>query len=82
MKYERLENWHVFWNSSNKFSKLDMDGGYMGNKYPLYVILNVQLLKKGASYWRHGNTPIPDHMKYNTQCYDDTTIQHFMGGDS
>ena len=37
--------------------------------------------KKRYSYWRHGNTPLPEKMKHNTQCCDDPTIQHFMWGD-
>ena len=36
--------------------------------------------KKGALYWRHGNISLLDHMNYNTQCWDDPTIQHFMWG--
>ena len=39
-------------------------------------------LKKGSSYWRHGNTPIPGHNKYNSQGYNDPTIQNFMWWDS
>ena len=54
-----------------------MNGGYTGNKYPLYVSLSGQLI-----YWRHDNNIIPEHMKYNTQFWNDTTIQTFMWGDS
>ena len=34
------------------------------------------------SYWRHGNNPLPKQKKYNTQCCNDLTIQHFLWGDS
>ena len=38
--------------------------------------------KKGASYWRHGNTVLPDNKKYNTQLQDDPNKQHFVWGNS
>ena len=33
-------------------------------------------------YWRHGNTPLLEKIKYNTQQGDDPTIQNFMWGES
>ena len=39
-----------------------------------------KLKERRASYWRHGNTPLPGKMKYNTQFCDYPTIQHFMWG--
>ena len=35
-----------------------------------------------SPYWRQDNNPLPEHMNYNNQFCDDTTIQHFMWGDS
>ena len=60
-----LKNWHVSWIRRNKFSRLDLDYGYTGNKYNFYVSLYGKL-KKGASYLRHGNTTLPEHTNYNT----------------
>ena len=45
MECKRLKNWHVFWNNRKKFSTLDLDGGYIGNRYTLYIFLYVQLKK-------------------------------------
>ena len=70
----------IFWNRRNKFSRLKLDGGYTGNRYIWWVSLSGKLLKK-ISYCRHGNTPLPEKRKYNSQCCDDPTIQHFMWGD-
>ena len=67
MKCTRLKNWHVCWNRLNKLPMLDLDGDYTGNRYPLCSILSDQLFKRGASYWRHENTPLPENRKYNTQ---------------
>ena len=33
----------------------------------LFVLAFPENLKIGSSYWIHGNTPIPEHMKYDTQ---------------
>ena len=50
---------------------------------PFWVILlGGKELKRRASYWRHGNTPLPEKINYNTQCCDGPTFQHFMWGDS
>ena len=49
MEYVRLKNWHVFWNKIKKFSRLDINGGYTGNRYPIYVRLSVRQ-KKVDSY--------------------------------
>ena len=38
--------------------------------------------KKIASYWRNGNTPLPEQRKYNTQCWYDPNIQNFIEGSS
>ena len=35
------------------------------------------LKKERASYLSHGDTTLSDQSKYNTQCYNDPTIQHF-----
>ena len=53
-----------------KFSRLDFDSGYTGNRYLLWVSLHGKLKGggMGASYWIHGNTYLPENTKYNTQC--------------
>ena len=57
----------------NEFLGLDLDGVYMGKIYTLFVIIPSQFLFKGALYCRHGNTPIPEHMNYDTQlCFNST----------
>ena len=48
-----------------------MDGGYMGNTYHLCIRLPVQL-KKGTLYWRHVENPLPEHMKCDTQLWDES----------
>ena len=45
MEYARLNNWHVRWNMRKKFSRLDHNGGYKGNRNPLYIRLSGQLKK-------------------------------------
>ena len=83
MERARLKNWYFCWNRRNEFSRLELDGGYTGNRYPLWVRLLGKLKKiERASYWRHGNTTIPDQRNYNIQCCNDTTIRYFMWGDS
>ena len=72
-----MKHWHACWIREKNFPSLDLDDGNMGNRCHLYVSLSGQH-KKGASYWRHDSTPLFDHMKYNTQCWDDPTIQHVM----
>ena len=66
----RLQNWHVYWNMRNKLSRLDLDGGYTGNIYLLYVRIFGQLYLKngGLTYWRHGNTTTPEKMRYLKKC--------------
>ena len=32
-----------------------------------WVSLLEKLKKRRASYWRHGNNPLPEQMKYNTK---------------
>ena len=69
MECAKLTEWHVCCKIINKFSRLDLDGRYTGNIYPLYVILSSQFYSKmGALYWSHGNTPFDDKIKYNIQC--------------
>ena len=63
-------------------SMLDLNSGFTGNRYPLYVRLSGQFKKGGDSSWRHWNTTIPNNMNYNTQRYYDPSIQYFMWGDS
>ena len=46
MECTKLTNWHVCWKRINIFSRLDLDGGYTVNIYPLYVRVSYQL-KKG-----------------------------------
>ena len=36
----------------------------------------------GALYWRDGNSPLPDHMNYDTKLLGDPTIQHEILDDS
>ena len=55
----------AFFNGRKRFSRLDLDGGYTGNIYPLCVSLYIQLLENIAAYWRHVNTTIPNNIKYN-----------------
>ena len=51
MECARLQNWHAYWDKRKKCSSLDLDSGYMGNIYLLYVRLSGQLKKGGrASY--------------------------------
>ena len=45
-----------------------------------FVLAFLENFKKGASYWRHGKTPLHKHMNYNTQCWDVTTIQYLLWG--
>ena len=65
MEYSRLQNCHDYGNKGEKFSRLDLDSGYVVKIYLLYVRLSGQLyLKRGSlKYWRHGNNPIPEQMK-------------------
>ena len=35
----KAENYHSFWKSINKLSRSDLYGGYMGNRYPIFVSL-------------------------------------------
>ena len=49
---------------------------------PFGVSLSGIFFKQRSSYWRLGYIPLPDKRKYNTQSWDDPTIQHFMWGDS
>ena len=63
--------------------QLDLDGGYIGDGYPLCVDLPGQMfLKKGATYRLLGNTPLPELMEDDAQFLDDPTIQHFILDDS
>ena len=39
----KAENCHDCWNRRNKFLRLDIEGGYMGNRSPIFVNLTVQL---------------------------------------
>ena len=48
MNWEKLTNWHVYWNKRSKLSRLDLDSGYTSNRYHVDVILYVQLKKNGA----------------------------------
>ena len=61
-----------------KFSRLDLDGDYMGISYPHYVSIYGGFFSKGASYCKHGNTTLPKNM--TTQWQDDPTIQPFYIG--
>ena len=81
MECTRLKNWNFCWNRRNKFFRLDVDIGYTGKIYTLWFSLSGRK-KRGASYWRHGNIAIPDNTKYNTQCQDDPSKQHFVQGNS
>ena len=38
-----MTNFNYFWNRRNKLTILDMDGGYMGNGYPLCDKITGQL---------------------------------------
>ena len=42
----KVENWHVLWINRNKLSKLDLEGGYTGNIYPIYVSISGPLIKR------------------------------------
>ena len=76
----KVENWHFFGigetNSPDWSWVVDTQLTYT----PFGLAFRVNL-KKG-SYLRHVNITLPEKMKYNTQCCDDTTIQHFMWGKS
>ena len=39
MEFKNLTNCHGQWNRRNKPPRLDLDGGYTGNRYPHCVIL-------------------------------------------
>ena len=49
---------------------------------PFILVFLEHLKKRTAYYWRHGNNPLPEKMKYNTKFCNDSTIQHFMWGES
>ena len=42
---------------------------YIG--HPLCVILNGQIYTEKIFYWLCVNTPLPEFMNYNAQCWDD-----------
>ena len=44
----------------------------------LFYSKKIKETQKGTSYCRHGNTTLPNNMKYNAQCYDEKNKQHFM----
>ena len=43
MECAELTRYHGYLNRRNKLSRLDMNYGYMGNRYPIYVSLPDQL---------------------------------------
>ena len=45
MECTRLKHWHFCCNRRKIFSRLDLDGGYTGNRYPFWVRLSGKLLK-------------------------------------
>ena len=67
MKCARLNKWHVCCNERNKLSKLYMNGGYKGNRYPLMLASLTNLKKRVSTYWRHVNTVLLEHIKYKIQ---------------
>ena len=40
---------------------------------PFVLALLGNFLIKEALYWRHGNNPLPEHMKYKTQIWNEPT---------
>ena len=78
MEFAKLKNLHVCWNRRNKFPMSNLYGVYAVNRYPLCVILPGICFFKVSIYWSHVNTPLSDHMKYNTQCSYYPTIQFFV----
>ena len=42
----KVEKLAFFWNRRNKFSRLELDGGYTGNRYPFWVGLPGKLKKR------------------------------------
>ena len=74
-----MKNRHACRSSINKLPKSDLDGDYTGYGYLICVRLPCQLK---LFYWSNGNNPIPEHMKYNNQVFDELNIQYFMLKDS
>ena len=49
---------------------------------PFMLAVMSSLKGGGVSYWIHDNNPLPELMKYNTQCCNDPTIKNISWGDS